>query len=52
VASYVQKGNPVIPIALKIPVDTLPPGEYRIELQSGDAGGALSNVRKATFQTE
>jgi hypothetical protein len=52
VTSYVLKGNPVVPVALKVPVDTFPPGEYRIELQSGDAGGALSKVRTATFQTE
>jgi hypothetical protein len=52
VTPYVLKGNPVVPLALKVPVDTFPPGEYRLELQSGDAGGAISHVRIATFQTE
>lgn len=52
VASYVQKGNPVIPIALKLPVDTFPAGEYRLEVESGDALGAISHVRTAIFQTE
>ncbi|MGA2900728.1 MAG: VWA domain-containing protein [Candidatus Acidiferrales bacterium] len=52
VTPYVLKGNPVVPLALKVPVDTFPPGEYRLEMQSGDAGGAISHVRIATFQTE
>jgi hypothetical protein len=52
VTPFVQKGNPVVPIALKVPVDTFPPGDYRIEVQSGDAGGAVSHTRIATFQME
>src|ERR1700691_131279 len=52
VTPYVLKGNPVVPLALKVPVDTFPPGEYSLEMQSGDAGGAISLVLIATFQTE
>src|SRR6204780_341826 len=52
VTPYVLKGNPVVPLALKVPVDTFPPGEYRLEMQSGDGSGAISHVRIATFQTE
>src|ERR1700735_2293031 len=52
VGTFVQKGNPVIPLALKVPVDTFPAGEYRVEMQSGDAGGAISKVRTATFRME
>jgi hypothetical protein len=48
----VQKGNPVIPLALKVPVDTFPPGEYRLEMVAGEAGGAMSKVRTVTFTAE
>jgi VWFA-related protein len=52
VTSFVQKGNPVVPVALKVPVDTFPPGNYRIEMQAGNAAGAVSHTRIATFQME
>ncbi len=52
VANFVQKGNPMIPLALKIPVDNFPPGEYRLEMQAGEAGGAVSQVRTVTFTAE
>ena len=52
VAPFVQKGNPVVPVALKVPVDTFPPGNYRIEMEAGNAGGAVSHTRIATFQME
>jgi hypothetical protein len=52
VTPFVQKGNRVVPVALKVPVDTFPPGSYRIEMQAGNAGGAVSHTRIATFQME
>jgi hypothetical protein len=51
-ANFVQKGNPVIPLALKIPVDTFPPGEYRLDMVAGEVGGVLSKVRTVTFTAE
>jgi hypothetical protein len=39
---FIQKGNPVIPIALKVQVDKLPPGAYRLDLQAAEEGGASS----------
>ena len=50
--NFVQKGNPVIPLALKVPVDTFPPGEYRLEMVAGEAGGVMSTVRTVTFTAE
>jgi VWFA-related protein len=52
VANFVQKGNPLIPLALKVPVDTFPPGEYRLEMVAGEAGGVMSKVRTVTFTAE
>jgi VWFA-related protein len=52
VANFVQKGNPVIPLALKVPVDTFPPGEYRLEMVAGEVGGVMSKVRTVTFTAE
>jgi hypothetical protein len=51
-ANFVQKGNPLIPLALKVPMDTLPPGEYRLEMVAGEAGGVMSKVRTVTFTAE
>ena len=51
-ANFVQKGNPLIPLALKVPVDTFPPGEYRLEMVAGEAGGVMSKVRSVTFTAE
>jgi len=52
VANFEQKGNPVIPLALKVPIDTFPPGDYRLEMWAGEAGGAVSKVRTVTFTAE
>ncbi len=52
VANFVRKGNPVIPLALKVPLDTFPPGEYRLEMQAGETGGSVSTVRTVTFTAE
>src|ERR1700683_1915583 len=52
VGNFVQKGKPVIPLALKVPVETFPPGDYRLEMWAGEAGGAISKVRTVTFTAE
>jgi VWFA-related protein len=49
---FVQKGNPVITVALRVPVDTVPPGTYRVELQAAETGGAVTKLRAATFTAE
>jgi VWFA-related protein len=51
-SGFVEKGNPVVPLALVIPVDTLAPGNYRVELQAGEVGGASSPVRTVEFVAE
>ncbi len=49
VLAYSQSGNPVIPVALKIPVETLAAGVYRAELKAVDEAGHVSGVRSADF---
>lgn len=45
----IRTGNPVVPLGLKIPVDQLPPGSYRLELRALDSAGNSSPVRAAEF---
>jgi VWFA-related protein len=49
---FVEKGSPMVPLALVIPTDTFAPGAYRIELQAAEAGGASSPVRTVDFIME
>jgi VWFA-related protein len=51
-SSYLEKGNPVVPLGLKVPIDQLPPGTYRLDFQASDANGALSVVRSVGFDAE
>jgi VWFA-related protein len=45
----IKMGNPVVPIGLKIPVEKLAPGSYRLELRALDSAGNGSSVRAAEF---
>jgi hypothetical protein len=47
-----QPGNPVIPIGMKLPVATLAPGSYRLDLRALDAAGHSSQTRSAEFEVE
>jgi hypothetical protein len=51
-SSYLETGNPVVPLGLKVPIDQLPPGSYRLDFQASDASGALSAVRSVGFDAE
>jgi hypothetical protein len=48
-ASAVQAGSPVVPMGLKIPVGTLGPGAYRVEVRALDLAGNSSPLRSAEF---
>jgi hypothetical protein len=50
--SYIQKGNAVIPVALKLPVDNFPPGEYLLKIQASQSDGALTQIRSVKFAVE
>ena len=49
VNDFAQKGNPVIPLGLVVPMDKLQPGQYRIEVRARDDRGNASPTRTAEF---
>jgi VWFA-related protein len=42
IALPAANGNPAIPVVRRLPVDSLPAGSYRIELEAGDTAGKLA----------
>ena len=50
-STLAKSANKVIPIALKLPVATLPPGTYRAELTVTDSAGGQA-MRSMQFRTE
>jgi hypothetical protein len=50
--TFIQKGSPVIPVALKIPTDGIPPGEYKLQFQANVEGGPFSQIRTLSFVME
>jgi VWFA-related protein len=46
---FIQKGNPVIPVGLKVLVKDLPPGKYRLEMLAIDGAGRTAPARTADF---
>jgi VWFA-related protein len=46
---YIQKGNPVIPIGLKVKVDDLKPGSYRLVMQAVDSAKNHAPDRSVDF---
>jgi hypothetical protein len=47
--SFMQAGNIVIPVGMKVSVNSLQPGNYRIEVSASDTAGHSSAVRSASF---
>ena len=48
-ADWVLPGNAVIPIGLKLAIDRLPKGSYRLEIQATDSAGRQTDWRQANF---
>jgi VWFA-related protein len=48
----IKPGNPVVPVAVKVPVSTLDPGSYRLDLAAEDSAGNSTNFRVAEFEVE
>jgi VWFA-related protein len=46
VSNFIRKGNPTVPIALKVPVDKLDAGTYKLEITVLDSAG--KSVKKTT----
>ena len=51
-ADWVQPGNVVLPIGLKLATDKLRKGSYRLEVQASDSTGRESEWRQAIFTIE
>ncbi len=51
-AARIQAGNAVVPVALKVPLDTLTAGDYRIDLRAMDSAGGISAVRSIEFRLD
>ena len=47
-----QVGNPVIPLGIKLPVASLAPGSYRLEVTAVDSVGNSSKTRSVDFEVE
>jgi VWFA-related protein len=45
VNEFAVEGNPVIPVAIRVPVENLQPGEYRVQVHALDSEGHESEVR-------
>jgi hypothetical protein len=50
--SAIQPGNPVVPLGLKLPVSSLDPGSYRLELRAMDSANNATKFRTADFDVE
>jgi VWFA-related protein len=51
-ASSIQKGNPVVPVGLKVPVSDIPAGNYRLDMQAYDTTGSITKIRTVEFVAE
>jgi hypothetical protein len=45
-------GSSVVPLGLRLPLETLTPGSYRVELTAMDGAGHHTDPRKADFEVE
>lgn len=52
VNNFARTGNPVIPIAILVPVDQIPAGSYRVEVEARDSNRNSSPVHSAEFDLE
>lgn len=48
----IKPGNSTVPMAVKLPLDTLPPGTYRVDLRAEDSDHHSTNFRIAEFQLD
>jgi hypothetical protein len=52
VENAIQAGSPVVPIGLKLPLSSLGPGSYRVEIRALDVAGNSSAIRSAEFSVQ
>ena len=47
-----KAGDPVVPLGLNIPLDTLAPGAYRLEVKATDSAGNATGARSMAFEVD
>jgi len=52
VSDRILAGNPVVPVGLKVPIDTLEPGTYSLVLKASDSAGNASGLRHIEIEVE
>jgi hypothetical protein len=52
VAGAIVPGSPLVPIGVKLPIASLSPGSYQVELQAMDSLGNATRIRSADFEVE
>ncbi len=48
----IKPGNLTVPVGLRLPLDTLAPGSYRVDLRAQDSVGNLTDFHSAEFELE
>jgi len=48
----IKAGNPTVPIGVRLPLDQLPPGSYRVDLRAEDSVGNKTGFHTADFELE
>jgi hypothetical protein len=48
----IKPGNPTVPVGLRLPLDTLDPGSYRVDLRAQDSVGNITEFRAVEFEVE
>ncbi len=51
-APDISPGNPVVPLGMRLPVNSLPAGSYRVEVTALDSAGNSTKTSTADFQVE
>jgi Ca-activated chloride channel family protein len=51
-ADHLQRGNPLVPMGFKLPVENVPPGDYQLVVQARDSEGHTSGLRSADFSIQ
>ena len=51
-AAAIQAGSMVMTLGLKVPIDKLSPGSYRVQLRALDSNGKSTEFRSADFELE
>jgi hypothetical protein len=52
ISRFIEKGNSVIPMGLRVPLEKFPPGAYRLDMQAIDVSGERTKIRSVQFSAE